>query len=275
MPDICPIKNSEYVILGKMPGAGMSYVYRAAVGFRPVVIKTPRLKPGQEENGRARFRAEVHTTRLLAHPHIVPIIDSKPDLPQPYLVTRYLPGGTLRVHQPGLSSETHRDSSLSWLHTWLADIAEALDYVHSRGLVHRDVKPGNIFFDAHGTAFLGDFGVSSRTPRHSSTPLTRDGCAVGTIDYFAPERLLGSRKDDGQGDQYSLAVILYELLTGSRPFVGDRAHIAVEHATVAPTPLIQKRPDLPVTITAAIMKGLSKKPEERFPSCSGFAHAIL
>jgi hypothetical protein len=165
------------------------------------------------------------------------------------------------------------------LHFWLPAVAEALDSIHMRGVLHRDVKPGNVFFDGFWNAFLGDFGIAkvvdSSAGIAKEETLTATVMAIGTPEYMAPELFSPSGKPDGRADQYALAVTVYEMLSGVRPFTGEKAHIVVEQCSMPVPPLQAKQLRLPASLCVAVERALAKTPQERFGTCSDFARTAL
>ena len=245
----------------------------------PVVVKMPQERFRENEEFTKRFAREIRTSTALVHPHIVPILDDAVELGCPYVVMRFLPGGSLadrllRDKQGALSPV-----SPSFLHLWLPAIAAALDFAHAKGVVHRDVKPDNIFFDSHWSAFLGDFGIAKVFQESDvvskDETLTATHAAIGTQGYMAPEMFTNKSGVDGRADQYALGIMVYEQLCGMRPFSGAKAHVAIEHCTMEPPPLRGQRADLPRSLCEAVHRALRKLPEERFATCRDFAAAVL
>jgi formylglycine-generating enzyme required for sulfatase activity len=158
-------------------------------------------------------------------------------------------------------------------------VAAALDHIHAKGMLHRDMKPGNIFLDGFLKPYLGDFGIAKVVDESGGLAkeetLTATKMAVGTPEYMAPELFKPRSKPDGRADQYALAVTVYEMLAGDKPFKGDRAHIIVEHSGLPVPPLAGKVPGLPQRLYLAVEKSLAKKAEDRFATCSEFAAAVL
>ena len=274
----------RYRIISQLGAGGMGVVYRAwdTTGNVPVVIKMPKPEVLKDQDTVRRFAREIRAMASLAHPHIVPIVDDGIDAGTPFGVIRFLPGGSLsnrRLREGGASKGKALANKPSTLHLWLPAIAGALDFVHSRGVVHRDVKPDNIFFDAFWGAFLGDFGIAkviedSAAIQREET-LTGTGMMIGTQAYMAPELFIPKSKPDGRADQYALAVIVYELLCGERPFTGESSHIMVEHCTMPAPRIDQRQSGLPASLCEAVHRGLEKRPENRFESCTEFALAVL
>ncbi len=162
---------------------------------------------------------------------------------------------------------------------WLPEIAKALDFVHSQRHIHRDVKPANILFDRHGNAFLGDFGIIKGLVAEDAdwraNSLTAPGFLVGTPSYVAPEIVMG-KPFDGRVDQYSLAMTVHEVLSGSNCMEGPTPSATVVNQTmVTPPALTELIPGIPVPASDAILRGLAKNPAERFENCVSLAHEIL
>ncbi len=245
----------------------------------PVVVKMPMRQYFNAPGFLDRFDREIRTSAALVHPHVVPLVDYGTDKGEPFLVMRFLPGGSLSKRIPKGENGESIPVAPALLRCFLPGIAAALDYSHSRGIVHRDVKPGNIFFDARSLAYLGDFGLVKILEESvfdgDDATLASAGTAVGTKAYMAPERCAIGGRFDGRSDQYSLAVTAYELLAGRKPFLGTTAPILKEHTHAPVPPLIAMRPELPASLCDAVARGLSKRPADRFPTCADFARAAL
>jgi len=237
-----------------------------------------------------RFSREVARLRDCRHPHIVPIVDDgRDDNGRPFIVMRFLPGGSL--------ADRKKPVNLVTLHRWLPGIAAALDYIHSQGVLHRDVKPSNIFFDTQANAFLGDFGIArlideaedseSAVPLPPETAsdfaqdredsLTLTGQLMGTLPYMAPELFEDRPHLTPKADQYSLAVAVYELLSCSWPVKeSDReAFCRFHRGGRQSTPLLSRIQSVPVSLANAVAKALAKSPDDRFGDCREFAAAVL
>ena len=272
------IAGERYKILARLGEGGMGAVYRAydARLETEVVLKCPRPEM-LDESFRQRFEREIRSLVRLSHPHVVTILDIGHHDEIPFVVMKYLAGGSLKsVIYPGGQAQPQSPRSLR---KWLPQIADALDFVHRQSYVHRDVKPANILFDEHGNAFLSDFGLTrvlSDGPQDAdSEQLTAAGFLVGTAHYVSPEVVMG-KEIDGRADQYSLAVAVFEALTGKVPFQGPTSSaIVVQHVNNKTPSLHDKVADLPPELSEVVAQAMSKHPHKRFPSCADFAEAVL
>ena len=240
---------------------GMGVVYRATDLSleRPVALKL--IAPEYTENAsfRRRFLKEPRLAAALDHPNVVPIYEAREHDGRLYLAMRFVAGTDLRTR---LAEQGPLDPDVA-LHT-LAQIADALDAAHRRGLVHRDVKPANILLDDERHAYLTDFGISKQLSSQSTA--TEE--VVGTLDYTAPERIRGERAD-GRSDQYALACVLYECLTGTPPFRREtEAETLWGHMQGEP-PSVPGHPEL----DGVIAKGLAKDPDDRYETCAALIDA--
>jgi predicted Ser/Thr protein kinase len=255
-------------VLGK---GGMGEVYQAVTDDgRVAAIKILASELAQQPEFRLRFQREADMTQRLQHPNIVRLYGSGEDNGVAYLALEYVAGGTLKDHL-----QQHERLTITEAATMLQPLADALDYAHTQGIVHRDLKPSNIMLkNAHdGTLhpILMDFGVAHL--RDATTALTGSG-AIGTIDYMAPEQILEARKVGEQADIYALGVMLYEMLTGEKPFKGAPAQVMFAH-------LQQPAPDprdlvgeMPRHVAKAIQRAMAKDPSERFASAGEFTTCI-
>lgn len=212
------------------------------------------------------FQKEAETTEQLIHPHIVRLLDFDLQDGIPFLVLEYAPGGSLRDRHPE-GSQIPLATAIAYAH----GIASALQYAHEQHLIHRDIKPENILIGRQGELQLSDFGITvmSKTGR---TSLAAGGYGQGGTPYYmAPEQFRG--KPEKASDQYALAVLVYEWLTGMRPFEADEpAALGYQHRYEPIPPL----PDtIPLPVQRVILKALEKEPEERYPSVQAFAQALL
>jgi serine/threonine-protein kinase len=213
----------------------------------------------------ARFQREAGMAATLQHPNIVPVHDvrlAEPRTP-PFIAMRFMEGGTLRSR-----IESRGRAELDQAVEIIRQLASALDYAHSRGIVHRDVKPSNALLDSEGRVYLSDFGIARA---RDSTILTIPGSTLGTVDYMAPEQIVGADSVDKRADLYALGVVAYELLTGHVPFTADSSDgVRYQHIHTRPRDLAAERPELPGYVGAAVLKMLSKRPDDRLQSGAAF-----
>jgi serine/threonine-protein kinase len=269
----------RYQVTARLGEGGMGFVYRAWDRNLEcdVVIKVPRAEMLADPEFAGRFAREIRSLVRLAHPHIVKVFDVGEEAGLPFAVLQFLPGGSLRDGlDPAALSLSQR---LQKLHDWLMPVADALDFTHTQGYVHRDVKPENILLDAQGHAFLSDFGITkvladSRAAAQQ-TAHTKTGLVLGTPQYMAPELIMGLPYD-GRVDQYALAIMVHEMVSGSLPITGPTpAAILVRQTTEPPVPLESASPGIPEALGAAVRKALAKDPAARFSNCMAFAREVL
>ena len=274
------LSGGRYRVDAQLGEGGMGTVFRAWDKnlSREVVIKVPHAAMLQDAEFAARFAREISSLVKLSHPHIVKISDVGDHDRLPFAVMQFLPGGSLEDRQKSDSAADVKPLPPESLKSWLVSIADALDFVHSQGYIHRDVKPANILFDAHGHAYLSDFGIAKSAESGaaaSSKTLTGSGMVIGTPEYMAPELIMG-QTCDGRVDQYALVVTVFEILAGRRPFEdATSTAVLVQHSTKEPPDLASLSPDVPAGLAVAIRKGLSKSPNDRFANCRKFADAVL
>ena len=263
----------RYQVIGELGRGAMGVVYRAhdpKIG-RTVAIKTIALNSLATDEERMRLRdrlrREAQSAGVLSHPNIVTIYDVLDEGDKAYIFMEYVDGPTLesliatgRVPNPGPLLDL------------LEQVAEGLDYAHSRGIVHRDIKPGNVMVHHHLTAKITDFGVA----RISSQPTgsTLSGTILGTPNYMSPEQIQGEQVD-GRADQFSLAVMAYELLTGERPFQGEALPTLIYKIVHAepPSPHILNG-TLPAEVGPVFERALNKDARQRFGSCREFVASL-
>jgi serine/threonine protein kinase len=218
-----------------------------------------------------RFRREAKAWERLQHPHILRLLDYGEDaaLGLPYLVLPYLRGGTLEARLAG------GPLPLAEAVRYGEQIATALDYAHSKGIVYRDLNPANVLLDERGEAYLADFGIA-RIFDPANTTLTATGpvMGMGTPDYVSPEQARGERAGP-EADVYALGMVLYQLTTGRVPFEGKSlAHVLMQIITEPPTPPDRLRPDLPEPAGEALLRALAKRPADRFATPGELAAAF-
>jgi serine/threonine protein kinase len=210
------------------------------------------------------FRNEARTIARLEHPHIVRVLDFGVEGNTPFLVMSYAANGTLRQLHPNGTR-----LSLETIVTYVNQVTDALQYAHDEKLVHRDIKPENMLLGRHREILLSDFGIAVMA-QSSRSQHAQD--LAGTINYMAPEQIQG--KPRTTSDQYSLAIVIYEWLTGTLPFHGSLTEMVGQHLSVSPPPLRQKLPGISPAVEAAVMKALAKDPKERFARVKDFATAL-
>jgi len=272
------LEHDRYQIDSVLGEGGMGTVYLADDRKlkQQVVVKMPHLYLLRDESTKQRFLREVRALVDLPHAHVVRIIDVGEVDETPYMVMQYLSGGSLESLLPKLQTAS-LPQRLATLNRWLPQIASALDYVHSKGVLHRDLKPANILFDQSWNPFLSDFGIarSIADDENRQQGLTGTGMVVGTQGYMPLEMLLG-KPVDGRADQFALAVMVYEALSGSRPFAGETAaECAVSMSTTTPVLLHEVDAGIPLALSRTVHRGLSTEPQERFDRCEVFSGQVL
>lgn len=261
-------KFGRYPVERELGRGGMAIVYLGhdPRGNRPVAIKVlPRQFTFQPEF-KARFEREAQVVVALNHPAIVPVYDVGVEKEEPYLVMEYLPGGTLseRLERGALSvSEAARV---------LRRVGAALDHAHRHGVIHRDLKPDNILFDAAGNAYLADFGIVKVA---EATAALTGSQIIGTPAYMSPEQVHGNMAIDGRSDIYALGVILFEMLTGRKPYQAETPTKQMMMHVLEPVPrILPLNPNLPPHCEAIIAQAMAKKPETRYQTAGALAAAV-
>ncbi|MFN8451151.1 MAG: serine/threonine-protein kinase [Anaerolineae bacterium] len=274
MIDIFNGQFDRYEIRERIGSGGMARVYKAwdTNLERLVAIKVLHEHLADDPTFKERFEREAKFIASFNHPNIVQLYDyavkSRDGFPLCYMVMSYIPGSTLRGVMEDAAQHGER-LPRERIRQLVDDLTSALGYAHRRGMVHRDVKPGNIILDEHSRAILTDFGIARMV---QSTRLTADGVSTGTPIYMSPEQASG-QPGDSRSDLYSLGIIVYEMLTTRPPFVDDTSlsvmlkHLNTPHP--APSEFIQTR-----QYDAFMSKALAKKPDERFQSAEDFARAF-
>jgi serine/threonine protein kinase len=266
---------AAYRIEAEIGRGGMATVYRARDLRLDRTVALKLLSPALAHNEvfRERFIRESRLAAGLDHPHIVPVFEAGEADGVLYIAMRYVPGEDLRALLDRLGR-----LGVETIARIAAQVASALDTAHAHGLVHRDVKPGNILVaegidpDHPEHVYLADFGLMKRSL--SLTGLTSTGQFVGTVDYVAPEQISG-RPVDGRCDVYSLACVVYEALAGTPPFRRDDDLAQLwAHLNEPVAPLSSHRTDLPAGVDAVLAKGLAKSPDDRYGSCLAFVAAL-
>ncbi|UCF61631.1 MAG: serine/threonine protein kinase, partial [Anaerolineaceae bacterium] len=258
-------KLGRYELTSELGRGGMATVYRAHDPFfdRDVAVKLLPREFLHDPTFKTRFEREAKTIAALEHSAIVPVHDFGEEEGQPFLVMRYMSGGSLvnRLESGPLSFEE--------ISTIISRIATGLDEAHKKGMIHRDLKPGNILFDSHGDAFLSDFGIVKLT--QETATFTGTGI-IGTPAYMSPEQARGDPDLDPRSDVYALGVILFEMLSGKQPYEADTPMgLAVKHITEPVPSILEVKPDLPPNFELMIKRALAKEPEDRHASAGELA----
>jgi serine/threonine protein kinase len=253
-------------------GMGVVYLAQQLVLGRRVALKVIAFELAGDPAFRERFVREAHLAASLDHPNVIPIHDAGEADGLLYIAMRYIQGFDLRtLIRLERQLDPERAAAL------LLPIGDALDAAHGEGLVHRDVKPANILIEeGRGSesrrAFLTDFGLTKRTDSRSQ--LTRTGLFVGTLDYASPEQLRGETLD-GRTDEYALACVVFECLTGVSPFRRDSdAQVLAAHLVQPPPSASAHRPELPPALDAVLATALAKSRDDRFPTCVAMMEAV-
>lgn len=264
--EILPPRYRDAWLIGR---GGMGEIYRATDTAldREVAVKLLAERYARDEAIRERFKREaLAAARLSGNPNIVTIFDVGDWNERPFIVMEYLSGGSLEERLRTSGAQDVRQTLL-----WVEQAGRALDSAHAEGVVHRDVKPGNLLLDADGNVHVADFGIARATGMDS---LTGTGTILGTVGYLAPEQ---ARGESGRpaSDRYALAVVAFELLTGERPFQSNTpaaeaaAHIHGEVPSVA-----ERKRTLPLELDPVFRRALAKEPDERYRTCADFVAGL-
>jgi serine/threonine-protein kinase len=261
--------GERYEILERIGFGGMAYVYKALdhkLG-RNVAIKILKDELASDEEFRERFSNESRAVAMLSHTNIVSIYDVSVNSDLDYIVMEYVDGLTLREYVQT------RGGMLDWkeaLH-FTAQIAKALAHAHSRGVIHRDIKPQNIMLLGDSTVKVMDFGIAQLSANRN----TLSKKTLGSVHYISPEQATGSSTIDERADIYSLGVVLYELLTGHLPFEGDEPiAVALQHVQAVPVPPRELNPDIPPALERIVLKMMAPDPSDRYQSATVLFEAL-
>jgi serine/threonine protein kinase len=268
MSSLTQILPERYRDAEPIARGAMGDIVRAtdAVLGRVVAVKVLAEQFVADEDSRRRFAREARAAaRVSSHPNIVTIFDVGEDAERPYIVMEYIDGVSLeqrlREHGPPSPADALRE---------LEQAARALDHAHANGVVHRDVKPGNLLVDHQGDVHVADFGIASAAWMPS---LTADGTVLGTAGYLAPEQAKGERAT-AASDRYALAVVAFELLTGGRPFARESPTAEAAAHVNEPVPSVTKHGALHAQLDEVLERALAKRPEDRYTSCAEFVAAL-
>ena len=255
-----------YTVESTLGVGGMGRVFKATGPDGTVALKLVKEDIARDETFRKRFQREASIAQRVVHEHLVPVLDTGEIQGVPYLTQQFIDGGSL-------SELIEREGKLPPAEALdvLAQVAGALDALHSQGLFHRDIKPANILIDAAGAAYLTDFGLAKDS---QGSLLTRPGQTVGSLDYMAPEQIHGAEVT-AQMDVYALACVAYECLTGDPPFA-DRQGMRVLWAHLQDEPVnpSEKAPEVPHALGEAVLTGLAKDAGDRPASASGYVSSL-
>lgn len=258
--------GNRYELGAVLGRGGMAEVYMARdirLG-RAVAVKTLRADMARDATFQARFRREAQSAASLNHPAIVAVYDTGEDfiggVSLPFIVMEYVDGSTLRdLLHSGRKLLPERTLEIT------SGVLQALDYSHRNGIVHRDIKPANVMLTRGGAVKVMDFGIA-RAMGDAGMTMTQTAAVIGTAQYLSPEQAKGEQVD-ARSDLYSTGCLLYELLTGRPPFIGDSpVAVAYQHVREAPQPPSFYDPEVPAVVDSIVMKALAKHPDERYQS---------
>ncbi len=260
----------QYELRELYGSGGMGAVYRAyqKILEREVAFKVLSIEMMTDDDYIKRFYQEAKTAAALEHPHIVPVYDFGTVGDINFVAMRLLTGGSLNER---LKHKAGENVSLGETGELLKQLASALDYAHSKNVIHRDVKSNNVMFDNHGSAYLVDFGIAKLLNQNA---LTADGMVMGTPTHMAPEQWKGETPTHAI-DQYALAVVIYQMLTKRMPFEAQTPYgLMTKHLNEMPTPPQSLRMDIPHAVAVVVERALAKDPQDRFPTVTAFSQAF-
>jgi serine/threonine protein kinase len=263
-----PKSIGRYLILDQIGSGGMSSVYLAqdAVFDRQVAVKVLSASLGEKPDNRERFRREAKAIAMLEHSAVVPVYEYGEDGESLFLVLRYMQGGSLRDRL------TRGRMPLPAAAAVIRRISSALDKAHSMGMIHRDIKPGNVLFDLEDNPYITDFGLVKMV--ESSVQLTHSEF-FGTPAYTSPEQCQGEKDIDARADVYSLCAMFFHMVTGSPPYqAGNAMALLMKHVSHPIPRLSAAASDLPAALQSVIDRGMAKSPAGRFPSAGELAREV-
>ena len=257
-----------YTVESLLGEGGMGRVYKAHGPSGAVAVKIVREEMAADETFRKRFIREAQVAQRIDHPHVLGVLETGEHEGIPWMSQPFVGGGSLEERL-----EKYGALDLHLVVGICKQVAEGLDVLHENGLIHRDLKPGNILVDEAGRPFIGDFGLA-KDQEHQGTVLTRPGQALGSMDYMAPEQIRGEQVS-GQTDVYALSCMVFELLTGQPPFA-DRVGMRImwAHLQDEPPNAAEVKSTVPVAVGEAILKGMAKEPVDRPATASELMASI-
>src|SRR6266536_3180131 len=268
MTDRVGQRLGNYHLVRKIGQGGFAEVYLGQHIYLDTFAAIKVLHARLESDDVEYFLTEARTVARLLHPNIVRVLEFDVENTTPYLVVDYAPNGTLRKrHARGLPVPS------ATIVSYTRQVAAALEYAHEQKVIHRDVKPENMLVGRRNEILLSDFGIAvvSHSSRYSSGAQGIQDMA-GTVAYMAPEQIQSQACPNS--DQYSLGVVVYEWLCGTRPFQGSFPEVAVKHTLTPPPSLLEKVPELPPAVEEVVLKALAKDPQQRFENVQVFALAL-
>ncbi len=264
--------GNRYLIEEMLGQGGMSAVYKAQDPNLKRVVAVKMIHPHLSSNSDfvKRFEEEAAVVAQLRHPGIIQVHDFNRDGDTYFMVMEFVPGETIQAHLKRLNDANRRLAPTQAME-YMANVCDAVDYAHQRGMVHRDIKPANIMINLLGQAILMDFGIAKivGSQRHTAT-----GAVVGTAMYMSPEQIKGEQPDR-RTDIYSLGVTLFEMISGRPPFEAESAMTLMMMHINDPVPNVrQLNPDVPEALVAIINKALAKDPNQRYQTAAQMAAAL-
>ena len=263
MTDLIGKQIGNYQFLQLLGKGGFADVYLAEHIHLNTMAAIKVLQTRLVGNAVEQFRDEARFVARLKHPHIIQILDFGVENDTPYLIMEYAAQGTLRQRHPNGTPVQPTE-----IVSYVRQIADALQYAHNQRVIHRDIKPENMLLGSNNEVLLSDFGLamSNQSSRQSTKEL------IGTIAYMSPEQIQG--KPQIASDQYALGIVVYEWVTGVRPFQGSFVELTVQHLSAPPPSIRQYIPTLLPDVEEVIFKALAKDPQQRFGSVQAFAQAL-
>src|ERR671912_2509945 len=263
------VVDGRYDVVRPLGSGGMGEVFlaRDRVLGRDVALKVLRTQYAGDSESAGRFKREARSAASLSHPNIVQVYDrGETEDGASYIAMEYVPGGTLKEKIVGDGPLGARQAAALG-----AQVAEALEAAHERGMVHRDIKPQNVLLTDRGNAKVADFGIARAG---SSVTISRTGSVMGTAGYMSPEQALGEPATP-RSDLYSLGVVLYEALTGELPYTADNPiAVSMKHVNEPLRPPIELNPRIPRGMNALVTKLLAKDPEARYADADALADVL-